>query len=51
MHLHLESIFCKQTYHPFFILEELYKQQHCYQNKMHVLIQLQNGNCFSKKNK
>ena len=44
-------MFYKQAYHPFLTPEELYKQQHCYQNKMHVLIQLENSNWFTKKNK
>ena len=49
--LHLQEIFCKQAYYPFFIQEEVYKQQHSQQNKMHLLIQLQNSNWFTKNNK
>ena len=29
----------------------LYRQQHCKQHKMHVLIQFQNSNWLTKKNK
>ena len=37
--LNLPLMFCKQAYHTFLILEELYKLEYL-QNKMHVLIKL-----------
>ena len=49
MFRHLQQIFCKEVDHSIFIPEEPLKKQHCYQNKMHLLIQLANSNFYWKK--